>query len=127
MCYDKSADFNSLLLFYSSYGDQKGLQKLAQRAEEAGKYNVAFEAAYLLADVDRCLDVLVKAKRMGEAAFFAKAHVPSRLPEITKQWAALLQEQGLPFQPETMQVTEGELEAEKQLRQRYDSERPAAA
>lgn len=100
---------------------------MAARAEESGKYNVAFEAAYLLADVDRCLNVLVKAKRMGEAAFFAKAHAPSRLAEITKQWSDMLQEQGLPFQPEALPVEDGELAAEKQLRQRYESERPAAA
>lgn len=78
-CFDKSSDFNSLLLFYSSYGDQAGLQRLAERSEQAGKFNVAFEAAFLVADVDRCLNVLLKAKRMGEAAFFAKAHTPSRL------------------------------------------------
>lgn len=83
-CFDKSNDFNSLLLFYSSYGDLVGLQNLARRAEEAGKYNVAFEAAYLTADVDKCLDVLIKAKRMGEAAHFAKSHVPSRLTEVTR-------------------------------------------
>lgn len=96
-CYLKSDDFNSLLLFYSSYGDQEGLSKLAKRAEEAGKFNVAFEAAFVVADVDRCLNILIKAKRMGEAAMFAKAHSPSRLTEVTQQWAKLLQEQGLPF------------------------------
>lgn len=91
-CYDKSSDFNSLLLFYSSYGDQQGLQRLAERSEQAGKFNVAFEAAYLVADVDRCLNVLLKAKRMGEAAIFAKAHTPSRLSEVTKLWGDYLQE-----------------------------------
>ena len=48
-CFEKSQDFNSLLLFYSSYGDQEGLQKLAQLAERNGKFNVAFEAYFLLA------------------------------------------------------------------------------
>lgn len=89
-CYDKSSDFNSLLLYYSSYGDQEGLKGLAERAEESGKYNVAFEAAYLIADVDRCLDILLKSKRMGEAAFFAKAYAPSRLAEVTKSWGDYL-------------------------------------
>ena len=82
-CFLKSNDFNSLLLFYSSYGDQQGLTKLAEKAEASGKYNVAFEAAYMCADVDRCLNILVKAKRMGEAAMFARAHAPSRLQEVT--------------------------------------------
>jgi len=56
---------------------------LAEKAEASGKYNVAFEAAYMCADVDRCLNILVKAKRMGEAAMFARAHAPSRLQEVT--------------------------------------------
>jgi coatomer subunit beta' len=47
-CYIKSTDFNSLLLFYSSYGDRKGLERVVEMAEEAGKYNVAFEASFAL-------------------------------------------------------------------------------
>ena len=41
-CFNKSQDFNSLFLFYSSCGDLDGLQKLADDAERKGKYNVAF-------------------------------------------------------------------------------------
>lgn len=48
-CFEKSNDFNSLLLFYSSYGDQESLIKMAASAEKHGKYNVAFEAYYILA------------------------------------------------------------------------------
>jgi coatomer subunit beta' len=54
-CFDKSQDFNSLLLFYSSYGDEEGLRKLVEAAERNGKYNVALEAAYLLADSEKCI------------------------------------------------------------------------
>jgi coatomer subunit beta' len=79
-------------LFYSSYGDQEGLNKLAENAELNGKYNVAFEAAFLTADVNRCLNVLLKSKRMGEAAFFAKAYAPSRVNEVTKVWSDYLKE-----------------------------------
>jgi len=86
-----------LLLFYSSYGDQEGLQKLASSAEKSGKYNVAFEAYFLLAQVDDCLNVLVKAKRMAEAAIFARAYCPSRLSEMIPHWTASLKEQGFPF------------------------------
>lgn len=49
-CFEKSQDFNSLLLFYSSYGDLNGLEKVVDEAEKSGKYNVAFEAAYLIGD-----------------------------------------------------------------------------
>ena len=96
-CYKKSNDFNSLLLFYSSYGDREGLKFLAEKAESVGKYNVAYEAAFLTEDAHRCLDILIKTKRMGEAAFFAQAYLPSRLAEVQKTWSQYLKQQGLPF------------------------------
>mgnify|MGYP003788567753 CR=1 FL=1 len=61
----KSNDFNSLLLFYSSVGDAESLEKMAKNAEQAGKYNVAFEAFYCLAMPDACIDVLLKAKMVA--------------------------------------------------------------
>ena len=51
-CFERSQDFNSLMLFYSSYGDQDGLTKMADAANSKGKYNVAFEAYFLLAKPD---------------------------------------------------------------------------
>ena len=59
---------------------------MAASACQKGKYNIAFEAYYLLAQPDDCIDVLKKAKRIAEAALFAKAYVPSRLPELTQCW-----------------------------------------
>lgn len=53
----------------------------------AGKLNIAYEAAYLLGDSDRCLDVLLKSKRLGEAAFFARVYIPTRLAEVTHLWS----------------------------------------
>jgi len=91
-CFERSQDFNSLLLFYSSYGDQEGLTKMAAAAEAKGKYNVSFEAYFLLAQPDKCINVLVKAKRIAEAAQFANAYVPSRLAEMTKLWEEHLKE-----------------------------------
>lgn len=44
---------------------------------------MAYEAAYLVGDVDCCLTVLIKSQRMGEAAFFARVYAPSRLAEVT--------------------------------------------
>jgi len=43
------------LLFYSSYGDEQGLHYLLDLSEKEGKYNVAFETAYLLALPERCV------------------------------------------------------------------------
>lgn len=64
-----------------------GLETLSKSAEIAGKLNIAFEAAYLLADVDRCLNILIKSHRLGEAAIFSKSYAPSRLAEVTKLWS----------------------------------------
>jgi len=48
-------------------------------AMEAGKFNIAFEAAFATGQVDTCIDILVKSKRVAEAALFANAYAPSRL------------------------------------------------
>jgi len=81
------------------------LQKLGASAAAAGKYNVAFEAYYLLAQVDNCIEVLVKAKRMSEAAIFAKAYAPSRLTEMISLWSVNLKENNYPFQPDDISKT----------------------
>ena len=88
---------------------------------------MAFEASFVVQDVDRCLNILVRAKRMGEAAMFAKAHAPSRLAEVTQKWASLLQEQGLPFQPEMLKVSDQDLQQEKKLREVYARDKQPAS
>jgi coatomer subunit beta' len=65
---------------------------MAKTAFESGKYNVAFEAYYLLAEPDNCIDVLIKAKRIAEAAIFAKAYVPSRISELIPLWSKSLKD-----------------------------------
>jgi len=84
------------------------LTKLAAEAEKHGKYNVAFEAYFLLAQVDNCLDVLVKAKRSAEAAIFARAYCPSRLAEMIPKWGEQLKEQNFPFQPDDVTQASGD-------------------
>ena len=44
----KGDDLNSLFLFYSSYGDEQGMKELCAKATEKGRYNVAFQAAFIL-------------------------------------------------------------------------------
>ena len=53
---------------------------------------MAFEAYYMLAQVDDCINVLVKSKRMAEAAIFARAYAPSRLAEMIPLWTGSLKE-----------------------------------
>ncbi len=54
----------------------------------------------MLAEVDKCIEVLVKAKRMAEATIFAKAYAPSRLTEMIGLWSLNLKENNYPFQPD---------------------------
>lgn len=82
--YLKAHDYNSLLLFYSSVGDIDGLKKLMEEADSNGKYNVAMEAAFLIGDAQRCLNILLKQKKVAEAAMFARAYAPSLLPSVMK-------------------------------------------
>jgi len=105
-CFTKSSDFNSLLLFYSSYGDEQGLSSLVESAESSGKFNVALEAAYLLGDAERCIKILIKSKRVAEAAMFARAYAPSLVEKVMKQWEDILKTRELPFSPENILKTE---------------------
>jgi len=88
-------DYNSLLLFYSSYGDEAGLQYLLDVAEKDGKFNVAYECAYLLALPERCIQILTKSKRFAEAAMFSRTYIPIKIPEIMKQWEEVLKQNQL--------------------------------
>jgi len=101
-CFEQSHDFNSQLLFYSSCGDLHNLKRLALAAETNGKYNVAFQAAYLTGDVDQCLKILVSAKRPAEAAFFARAYCPSKVESVAEAWEEALRSRKLPFTPERL-------------------------
>ena len=96
---------------------------MAKNAEQAGKYNVAFEAFYCLAMPDACIDVLLKAKMVAQACIFAKAHAPSRLNSLIKDWSEHLKEQGLQFLPENVcesqkETLEADLIIEQQLREK---------
>lgn len=104
-CFDKSGDFNSQLLFYSSCGDLENLKRVADNAEANGKYNVAFQAAYLTGNADQCVSILLKSKRPSEAAFFARAYCPSKLELVLKSWEEVLRARKLPFQPESITAT----------------------
>ena len=71
-------------------------------AEQRGKYNVAYETAYLLALPERCVQILLKSKRYSEAAMFAKSYIPKMIPEIIKEWGDILKANELLFIPENI-------------------------
>jgi len=83
-----SDDFSGLLLLYSALGNLSGMEKLANMATTGGKTNVAFVANLLTGNVEACAELLIAAKRLPEAAFFARTYLPSRVTEIVSLWKA---------------------------------------
>lgn len=71
-------------------------------AETEGKFNIAFETAFLLALPERCVNILMKSKRFGEAAMFAKSYYPAMIPAIIKEWGDVLKSNDLLFIPENI-------------------------
>ena len=41
---------------------------------------------FLQGDADKCIDVLLSAGRIPEAAFFARSYAPSHIPAIMTKW-----------------------------------------
>ena len=108
-----------MLLFYSSYGDEEGLEYLLEQSEANGKYNVAFEAAYLLAKPERCIKILIASKRFAEAAMFAKSYCPHMISDVLNEWSAVLKATKLPFTPENIVESPGFKEALSESNQLY--------
>jgi len=82
----KSQDLSGLLLLYTSIGNPKGLEKLGGEALESGRYNIGFMCLLLLGRINGCIDLLVKAKRLPEAAFMARSYAPSRVSGVLAEW-----------------------------------------
>lgn len=90
-CFTHANDLGSLLLVYSSTADREGLTSLAIKAEEAGAHNVAFSAKWLLADVEGCVNTLIKTDRLAEAVLFSQTYKPSLTADVVKQWKESLE------------------------------------
>lgn len=67
------------------------MQYLLEESEKNGKYHIAFEAAYILALPERCVQILMKSKRYSEAGMFAKSYIPHMIPEVMKEWSKMLE------------------------------------
>ena len=57
--------------------------KLASSSLASGKNNVAFLSFFIRGDLEQCLDLLISTSRLPEAAFFARAYMPSKLPQVS--------------------------------------------
>lgn len=79
-------DFGSLLLIYTSSGNEEGLKKLADAASEAGSNNIAFTCLWQLGDLSGAVKLLSDSGRLPEAALFAKTYKPSAAQSVVEQW-----------------------------------------
>ena len=75
-CFLNANDYSSLLLLSVSIGDAATLNTIAEKTRQEGLYNISFISYYLLGNTQNCLDVLTEARRIPEAAFFAKTYAP---------------------------------------------------
>ena len=83
-CLEKANDLSGLLLLHSAHGSGAGLAALVGKAEAAGRLNVAFLCQLLAGRLDACVDLLLAAGRIPEAAFFARTYLPSRISEARR-------------------------------------------
>ena len=90
-CFVNAKDLGSLLLIYSAASNSTGLRQLSEKANVAGVNNIAFSCLWQLADIDGCIDLLLKTNRTAEAVFFAQTYKPSRCPEVATKWKASLE------------------------------------
>ncbi|KAI9795960.1 MAG: hypothetical protein M1835_004854 [Candelina submexicana] len=90
-CFTNAKDLGSLLLIHSCTGNATGLRKLAEQSDLAGSYNVAFSCLWQLADIDACIDLLLRTNRTAEAVLFTQTYKPSKAPTITARWKQTLE------------------------------------
>jgi coatomer subunit beta' len=71
---------------YRCLGMKDAMRGLADKALEAGKMNLAFQAAFFAGEAETCRQVLLKAKRYPEAALFSRTYLPSKVDDSLATW-----------------------------------------
>lgn len=95
-CFWLAHDYSSLLLILSSTNNKTQLARLAEMSESKGKYNIAFQAWWLIGEVEHCVDLLVKAERYVEATFLAKTYgvKADKIESVIDSWKLQLKSSG---------------------------------
>ena len=93
-CFTNAKDLGSLLLLYTSTANEDGLRKLVEQADFAGLHNVAFSCLWQLADIDGCIDLLLRTDRIAEAVMFTQTYRPSRASKVARIWKESLEKDG---------------------------------
>ncbi|KAI9797768.1 MAG: hypothetical protein M1825_005702 [Sarcosagium campestre] len=114
-CFSNAKDLGSLLLLYSSTSNASGLRTLAGQAEAAGSNNIAFSSLWQLADVEACIQLLLRTKRHSEAVLFAQTYKPSQATKITAVWKQALEKEGKGKVARSLGLPPGEAGADDDL------------
>merc|ERR1719198_2762459 len=85
-CFKEAKDLSALFLVHTACGDAEELRATAKIAQDGGIANVSALCYLLLGDTVEALNVLIKANRLPEAAFFARTYCPSELSNVVKLW-----------------------------------------
>ena len=93
-CFTNAKDMGSLLLLHTATNNADGLRNLVSQADTAASHNIAFTCLWHLADLDGCIDLLVRTNRLAEAVLFAQTYKPSRCRELVGLWKAGLEKSG---------------------------------
>ncbi len=75
-----------LKTYVYSISNRESLEKLADKAEADGYFNVAFSCYFQLNDLNKCLDILIKSNKIPEASLFCRTYCPSKLEEVLGLW-----------------------------------------
>ena len=78
-CLHHAKDFGGLLLLATSAGNREMVERLGDVAQKEDQHNVAFLSNFVLGKLEDCLELLVKADRLPEAAFFARTYLPNQI------------------------------------------------
>lgn len=94
--YKKASDLESLFLLYSSFSDKEGLKGLAQDAEKAGSYNLAFNSYWLIGDITSAKSLLLASDRFSEAAMlgFVYGETKDEVNSVVQKWKENLTQSG---------------------------------
>lgn len=89
-CLHHAKDFGGLLLLATSAGNREMVEKLGDAAEKEDQHNVAFLSNFVLGKLDECLELLINAGRIPEAAFFARTYLPNQISRVVGLWKGSL-------------------------------------
>eukprot|EP01065_Artemidia_motanka_P019890 TRINITY_DN2378_c0_g1_i1.p1 TRINITY_DN2378_c0_g1~~TRINITY_DN2378_c0_g1_i1.p1 ORF type:complete len:1194 (+),score=588.43 TRINITY_DN2378_c0_g1_i1:100-3681(+) len=82
----KAKDYPGLLMLHSSLDNRAKLAELQAVTTEQRIFNVAFQCAHLVGDMESCVNLLCESERPAEACFFARSYCPTAIPRALVAW-----------------------------------------